>query len=156
MLSNLRLLCFSSLRKLQPRGYGCNNSLDGSQKRHLSYHCQNIAITITIQVKLSSYEHTGGCFCLFSKRFLFDDSEVLNSVMASCILGNMYMKGTEKINTNLELCCRYLTRDDVPRKKSIYILKCCSKSKDFKWAPCWKGVSQKTLSATEATVVWLS
>lgn len=69
---------------------------------------------------------------MFSKRFLFVDSEVLSSVMASCILGNMYMKGTEKINTNLELCCPYLTSDDVPRKKSIYILKHCSKSKDFK------------------------
>lgn len=30
------------------------------------------------------------------QRLLFDDSEVLSSTMAGCLLGNMYMKSTEK------------------------------------------------------------
>lgn len=62
-----------------------------------------------IQVKPSSCEHTCGWFCLFSKRFLFYDSELLSSVTASCVLSNMHLKGTEK-STQLWSYHVYLTQ----------------------------------------------
>lgn len=87
------------------------------------------------------------------QRLLFDDSELLSFTMAGCLLGNMYMKHTEK-TVCLELsCARYPAAGDVPREKSICILKCCDKNKGFQWAPYWEGVSQKTFTTTEATEI---
>lgn len=56
----------------------------------------------------------------------------------------------------LELSCVLPSYRWYAKGESICILKCCDKSKDFKWAPYWKGVSQKTFTATETAVVWLS